>query len=200
MANIFEVPQPDNDLLEKAEKVRLASIKISQTENQNRIKALNFMADYLEKNSKEILDKSFKPKLIINMNDEDAINYLSSLKQIGRWSAEMILLFTYNRSNIWPIQDIGLLRAISKNYKKKYLPPEKFVSLLKKRFNVVQNVLKLKEKKSEIIDRKRINVILNNIKKKSKKNKIDTRITLKVWKSMINAFIQYEFRNFKKKR
>ena len=56
MANIFEVPQPGNDLLEKADKVRLASIKISQTENQNRIKALNFMADYLEKNSKEILE------------------------------------------------------------------------------------------------------------------------------------------------
>ncbi len=56
MANIFEVPQPGNDLLEKAEKVRLASIQISQTENQNRIKALNFMADYLERNSKEILE------------------------------------------------------------------------------------------------------------------------------------------------
>jgi len=56
MANIFEVHQPSNELLEKAEKVRLASIKISQTENQNRIKALNFMADYLEKNSKEILE------------------------------------------------------------------------------------------------------------------------------------------------
>jgi len=56
MANIFEVPQPGNDLLEKAEKVRLASIKISQAENQNRIKALNFMADYLEKNSNEILE------------------------------------------------------------------------------------------------------------------------------------------------
>ena len=56
MANIFEVPQPSNDLLEKANKVRLASIEISQTENQNRIKALNSMADYLEKNSKEILE------------------------------------------------------------------------------------------------------------------------------------------------
>ena len=56
MANIFEVPQPGKDLLEKADKVRLASIKISQTENKNRIKALNFMADYLEKNTKEILD------------------------------------------------------------------------------------------------------------------------------------------------
>ena len=85
--------------------------------------------------AKQTLDKSFNPKLIKKMNDEEAINYLSSLKQIGRWSAEMILLFTYNRSDIWPTQDIGLLRAISKNYKKKYLPPEKFVNLLKKRYS-----------------------------------------------------------------
>ena len=83
----------------------------------------------------QILDKSFNPKLITKMSDEDAIMYLSNLKQIGRWSAEMILLFTYNRSNIWPIQDIGLLRAISKNYKKEYLPPEKFVNLLGKKFS-----------------------------------------------------------------
>ena len=85
--------------------------------------------------SKQILDKSFNPRLISKMNDEEAINYLSNLRQIGRWSAEMILLFTYNRPDIWPVQDIGLLRAISKNYKKKYLPPDKFVSLLKKRFS-----------------------------------------------------------------
>jgi len=85
--------------------------------------------------AKQIIDKSFNPKLINKMNDEEAIEYLSKLRQIGRWSAEMILLFTYNRSNIWPVQDIGLLRAISKNYKKKYLPPEKFVNLLKKRFS-----------------------------------------------------------------
>ena len=56
MAHKFEVPQPENDLLKKAEKVRLASIRISQTENHNRIEALNFMADYLEKNNKEILE------------------------------------------------------------------------------------------------------------------------------------------------
>ena len=84
--------------------------------------------------SKVILNKSFNPKLIHKMNDEEAIIYLSKLRQIGRWSAEMILLFTYNRSNIWPVQDIGLLRAISKNYKKKYLPPDRFVILLSKRF------------------------------------------------------------------
>ena len=85
--------------------------------------------------AKQILNKSFNPKLIPDMKDEDAILYLSNLRQIGRWSAEMILLFTYNRSNIWPIQDIGLLRAISKNYNKKYLPPEIFVTKLKKIFS-----------------------------------------------------------------
>ena len=85
--------------------------------------------------AKQFLDKSFKPKLLKKMSDEEAIIYLSSLKQVGRWSAEMILLFTYNRSNIWPIQDVGLLRAISKNYKKKYLPPERFVKLLEKKFS-----------------------------------------------------------------
>ena len=85
--------------------------------------------------AKQILDKTFNPRLISKMSDEEAILYLSQLRQIGRWSAEMILLFTYNRSDIWPVQDIGLLRAISKNYKKNYLPPEKFVKLLKKRFS-----------------------------------------------------------------
>ena len=84
--------------------------------------------------AKQTLDKSFNPRLISKMSDEDAIIYLSQLRQIGRWSAEMILLFTYNRSNIWPIQDIGLLRGISKNYKKKYLPPESYVKLLNKKF------------------------------------------------------------------
>ena len=85
--------------------------------------------------AKQIKNKSFNPKLIIKMSDEEAINYLSKLRQIGRWSAEMILLFTYNRANIWPVQDIGLLRAISKNYNKRYLPPDRFVNLLSKRFS-----------------------------------------------------------------
>ena len=85
--------------------------------------------------AEKMLNKEFKPNLIKNMSDEQAIEYLSELRQIGRWSAEMILLFTYNRSNIWPVQDIGLLRAISNNYKKKYLPPNNFVKKLKIRFS-----------------------------------------------------------------
>ena len=84
--------------------------------------------------AKQTLNKSFNSALIPKMTDEEAIIYLTQLKQIGRWSAEMILLFTYNRSNIWPIQDIGLLRAISVNYKKKYLPPKSYVNFLQKFF------------------------------------------------------------------
>ena len=84
--------------------------------------------------AKKIITKEFKPHLIKNMTDEEAIEYLSNLRQIGRWSAEMILLFTFNRSNIWPLQDIGLLRAISNNYKKKYFPPKIFLNKLYKKF------------------------------------------------------------------
>ena len=84
--------------------------------------------------AKKIITKEFKPHLIKKMTDEEAIEYLSNLRQIGRWSAEMILLFTFNRSNIWPLQDIGLLRAISNNYKKKYFPPKIFLNKLYKKF------------------------------------------------------------------
>jgi len=84
--------------------------------------------------AKRTLNKSFKPNLIKKMTDEEAIEYLSDLRQIGRWSAEMILLFTFNRSNIWPLQDIGLLRAISNNYNKKYFPPKIFLNKLYKKF------------------------------------------------------------------
>tara|TARA_B110000967_G_scaffold171354_1_gene181796 strand:- start:1017 stop:1643 length:627 start_codon:yes stop_codon:yes gene_type:complete len=84
--------------------------------------------------AKKTINSSFKPNLIKKMSDEEAIEYLSDLRQVGRWSAEMILLFTFNRPNIWPLQDIGLLRAISNNYKKKYFPPEIFLKKLNKKF------------------------------------------------------------------
>ena len=73
------------------------------------------------------------------------------------------------------------------------------IKIIKKRTNLVQKVLKLKDKKNQIIDQKRINLILKNIKKKSLKNKIDPKITHRIWKNMIWAYIDYEKRNFKRK-
>ena len=77
---------------------------------------------------------------------------------------------------------------------------DKLLNLLKIRANYVQNVLLLKEFKKEIIDRKRINIILKNIKNRSIKKGIDPKISYRIWKNMIYAFIDYENRNFKKKR
>ena len=71
--------------------------------------------------------------------------------------------------------------------------------IIKLRSKLVNEVLKLKEFKSEIIDKKRINFILKKIREKSKKNKIDPKITNRIWKNMIWSFIDYEKRNFKKK-
>ena len=73
-----------------------------------------------------------------------------------------------------------------------------FLNLIKKRTILVNEVIKTKKFKKDIVDKKRIKVILKNIKIKSKKKRIDPLITQKIWKSMISAYIDYEFRNFKK--
>ena len=73
------------------------------------------------------------------------------------------------------------------------------IKVIKKRTNLVKKVLDLKEKKNQIVDQKRIKIILNNVRKKSLKNNIDPKITYKIWKNMISAYIDFEKRNFKKK-
>tara|TARA_B110001452_G_scaffold236947_1_gene216515 strand:+ start:322 stop:612 length:291 start_codon:yes stop_codon:yes gene_type:complete len=75
----------------------------------------------------------------------------------------------------------------------------KLLILIKKRSKLVNDVLKLKTYKKEIIDQRRINFILKKIKKKSIQIKVDPKITNRIWKNMIWSFIDYENRNFKKK-
>ena len=79
------------------------------------------------------------------------------------------------------------------------LVDNKLLNLLKIRSRYVKNVLSLKEFKKEIIDKKRIKIILKNIRNKSIKKGIDPKISNRIWKNMIYAFIEYEYRNFKKK-
>ncbi len=74
-----------------------------------------------------------------------------------------------------------------------------FLNILKQRVILVKEVLKNKKFKKEIVDKKRINIILKNIAKKSKQKGIDPLITKKIWKSMIKGFIDFEYKNFKKK-
>ena len=93
-----------------------------------------------------------------------------------------------------------------KNRKKLYLLRNKLdrlddglIKIIKKRTNIIKNVLKLKTSKKDIIDKKRISIILKSIKKKSIKHKIDIKLTREIWKRMIFAYIDFEKRNFKKK-
>ena len=73
------------------------------------------------------------------------------------------------------------------------------LNIIKIRTKLIDQVIKNKKFKKDIVDRKRIKIILKNIRIKSKKRNLDTEVTQRIWMSMINAFIDYEYRNFKKK-
>ena len=73
------------------------------------------------------------------------------------------------------------------------------LNIIKKRTKLVDLVIKNKKFKKDIVDKKRIAIIIKNISRKSKRKKIDQIITKRIWVSMIKAFIDYEYRNFKKK-
>ncbi len=88
---------------------------------------------------------------------------------------------------------------INKIRKKLDLLDNVLLDLIKRRTYLVNLVLKNKTKKNQIVDKKRIKVILKNIKKKSLKKKIDSKLTEMIWKGMIKGYIDFEYRNFKKK-
>jgi len=87
---------------------------------------------YLKNIAKAFESKSFDVVKLKKMNDSDAVNYITKLKGLGVWSAEMFLMFNLNRPNIFPVKDIGLLRAISKNYKTVYPPSKKILEKISK--------------------------------------------------------------------
>jgi len=96
---------------------------------------------YLKNIAKAFVNKSFDVKELKKMNDIDAINYITKLKGLGVWSAEMFLMFNLNRPNIFPVKDIGLLRAISKNYKTSYPPSKKFLEKISKTHDGYRTIL-----------------------------------------------------------
>jgi DNA-3-methyladenine glycosylase II len=92
-------------------------------------------SEYIKLLSLNFMNKNFKTSKLKNLEDEQAIAYLCINKGIGKWTAEMFLIFNQNRQNIFPIQDIGLLKAISKNYKTLYPPSETELEKFKKRWS-----------------------------------------------------------------
>ena len=87
---------------------------------------------YLKNIAKSFKNKSFNIRDLKKMDDDLAIDYITQLKGLGVWSAQMFLMFNLNRSDMFPTKDIGLLRAISKNYKVSYPPSKKFLNKISK--------------------------------------------------------------------
>ncbi len=87
---------------------------------------------YLKNIAKSFKNKSFNIRNLKKMDDEQAISYITQLKGLGIWSAQMFLMFNLNRPDIFPTKDIGLVRAISKNYKTSYPPNERFLNKISK--------------------------------------------------------------------
>jgi DNA-3-methyladenine glycosylase II len=87
---------------------------------------------YLKIIARAFENKSFNVREIKKMDDAKAIEYITKLKGLGVWSAEMFLMFNLNRQDIFPTKDIGLLRAISKNYKTTYPPSKRFLEKISK--------------------------------------------------------------------
>ena len=87
---------------------------------------------YLKNIAKAFKNKSFDIRKLKKMNDDEAINYITKIKGLGVWSSQMLLIFNLTRSDVFPVKDIGLLRAISKNYKTSYPPSKKFLDKISK--------------------------------------------------------------------
>ncbi len=87
---------------------------------------------YLKNIAKSFKNKSFNVKDLKKMDDHSAIDYITKLKGLGVWSAQMFLMFNLNRPDIFPTKDIGFIRAISINYKISYPPSKKFLNKLSK--------------------------------------------------------------------
>ena len=83
---------------------------------------------YLKNIAKNFNNRSFDIKRLKKMKDIEAINYITQLKGLGVWSAQMFLMFNLNRGDIYPTADIRLLRAISINYKTGYPPSKRFLN------------------------------------------------------------------------
>ena len=169
MLNIFETAKKEKQLKilkdhpDLANKTKISSLTPDSLKEQtsagldqcteeefNEFKKLNdsykkfgfpFILAVKGKTKTEILN-NFKKRIYSDPETEfnEAISYITKLKGLGVWSAEMFLMFNLNRPNIFPVKDIGLLRAISKNYKSSYPPSNKFLDKISKRHDGYKTV------------------------------------------------------------
>lgn len=121
---IAEIPKIKPDNILKAKNTTLRSCGLSERK-----------VIYIKDLARHFKDKMINPHEFHNQRDEQIIDCLVSVKGIGRWTAEMFLMFHLLRPNIFPVADIGLHRAISINYSKKYPLAKKWLSYYQKQWS-----------------------------------------------------------------
>jgi DNA-3-methyladenine glycosylase II len=72
--------------------------------------------EYLKDLAAHFTSGAVKPRRWLRMNDEEIIAELTQVRGVGRWTVEMFLIFYLRRPNVFPVADIGLVRAIEAQY------------------------------------------------------------------------------------
>ncbi len=77
----------------------------------------NAKANYVRNVCQFFIDNKLTDARLHKMDDESFINFLTQIKGIGRWTAEMILMFTLAREDVFAVDDLGIQQAMTKLYK-----------------------------------------------------------------------------------
>lgn len=89
---------------------------------------------YLKDLSQKFLEGIMTPSKFHDMSDEEIIAQLTKVKGVGRWTAEMFLIFSLGRPNVLPIDDLGLQKAVQQCYGLENLPSEEEIRTLAKKW------------------------------------------------------------------
>ena len=90
-------------------------IKLSKDEIKS-VGLSRMKAEYIFDISQMIVDKKLNFKIFKKMSNEDIISELTKIRGIGRWTAEMYLIFALGRMDVFPLGDLGLINGIKKLY------------------------------------------------------------------------------------
>lgn len=98
-----EYPYPDKVIAIKTERLRGAGLSAQK-------------AGYLRNIAAFALEDKLRQQHLESMSDEELINHLTQIKGVGRWTAEMVLMFTLGRQDVFPVDDLGIVQGIQKLY------------------------------------------------------------------------------------
>ena len=85
---------------------------------------------YMRDLSARVMDGSLPLAMVNELSDEDVIQSLTQVKGIGRWTAEMFLMFRLHRPDVLPVDDLGILKAVQRAYGLRKMPrPERLTKI-----------------------------------------------------------------------